>query len=208
MHVAARAGLIGPNAIIRVAEVLPARVGDAVTHALFEQAGQLHYLLQPPHDMVPELEVLALHRVLRRELGWALARQVTREAGQRTAAYLLAHRIPRPVQRLLKLLPAPLAARVLLQAISRNAWTFVGSGRFSATPGTPVLLQIEHNPLCRGVVADAPACDFYAATFETLFRELVHPRSRVVEVACEASGGNACRFEIRWSQAFAPGAPA
>lgn len=205
---AAGAGLIGPNAIIRVAEALPARVGDALTRELFERAGLLRHLLQPPQDMVPEAEVLALHGVLRRELGWPLAREVSREAGQRTAAYLLAHRIPRPVQRLLKLLPAPLAARVLLKAIARNAWTFVGSGRFSAVPGTPVRLQIEHNPLCRGVTADAPACDFYAATFEALFRELVHPLSQVEELTCEACGDSACRFEIRWTRRSAAGAPA
>ena len=205
---AARAGLIGPNAILRVAEALPARVGLAGTRELFDQAGLLRHLLQPPQDMVPEAEVRALHGVLRQALGGRLAREVAREAGRRTAAYLLQRRIPRPVQRLLKWLPAPLAARVLLAAITRNAWTFVGSGHFSATPGTPVRLQIDHNPLCRGVVAEAPACDFYAATFEALFRALVHPRSRVVEVECEACGGSACCFEVRWSAPGSAEAPA
>lgn len=203
MAATSRAGLIGPNAILRVAEVLPARVGEPMTRALFEQAGLLRHLLQPPKDMVPESDVRALHGVLRQRLGDPLAREVAREAGRRTAAYLLAHRIPRVVQGLLKRLPAPLAARVLLQAITRNAWTFVGSGTFSALPirwGRPVRLQIEHNPLCRGVVSDAPACDFYAATFETLFRALVHPRSQVQEVECEACGGRACRFDIRWTE--------
>lgn len=203
MTAPARAGLIGPNAILRVAEVLPARVGESTTRALFEQAGLLRHLLLPPQDMVPEAEVRALHGVLRQRLGDPLAREVAREAGRRTAAYLLAHRIPRAVQGLLKRLPAPLAARVLLRAITRNAWTFVGSGTFSALPirrGRPVRLQIEHNPLCRGVASDAPACDFYAATFETLFRALVHPRSQVQEAECEACGGSACRFDIRWTE--------
>jgi divinyl protochlorophyllide a 8-vinyl-reductase len=99
---------------------------------------------------------------------------------------------------LLKLLPAPLAARVLLAAITRNAWTFVGSGRFKARAGTPVQLTIQHNPLCVGVQSDTPACDFYAATFETLFRTLVHTRAQVREVECESCGASACRFEIRW----------
>ena len=198
MHAASRAGLIGPNAIIRVAEVLPARVGEAVTRALFEQAGQSRYLQQPPQDMVPEAEVRRLHEVLRHQLGWPLAREVAWEAGQRTAAYLLAHRIPKPVQALLKRLPASLASRVLLAAISRNAWTFVGSGQFTARAGRPVRLEILHNPLCRGVKAEAPVCDFYAATFQTLFQTLVQPRAEVREVECEACGGSACRFEIRW----------
>ncbi|WP_235823343.1 4-vinyl reductase [Azohydromonas sediminis] len=43
-----------------------------------------------------------------------------------------------------------------------------------------------------------PACDFYAATFERLFRALVHPRASVAETACEACGDDACRFEVRW----------
>jgi divinyl protochlorophyllide a 8-vinyl-reductase len=45
-----------------------------------------------------------------------------------------------------------------------------------------------------------PACDFYAATFGELFVTLVHPRSVVREVSCEALGDPACRFEIRWDQ--------
>ena len=48
---ASRAGLIGPNAIIRVAESLPARVGLPQTRALFEHAGLLRYLLHPPQDL-------------------------------------------------------------------------------------------------------------------------------------------------------------
>jgi hypothetical protein len=67
---------------------------------------------------------------------WAeVAAEVARSAGRRTADYLLAHRIPKPVQALLKALPARLAARVLLSAIARHAWTFAGSGVFSASTG-------------------------------------------------------------------------
>ena len=196
----AAAGRIGPNAILRVAEALPPRVGSAATAAVFEAAGLTHYLREPPTSMVDEAEVGRLHEALRRELGWPLAREVAREAGRRTGDYLLAHRIPRPVQWVLKRLPAALAARVLLSAISRHAWTFAGSGIFSAQAGTPVHLGIRANPMCRGVRAEAPACDFYAATFERLFRELVHPRSRVSETSCEAVGADACRFEIRWDR--------
>lgn len=193
-------GRIGPNAIIRVAEALPPRVGAAATAALFESAGLAHYLREPPSSMVDEAEVGRLHDALRRELGWPEARAVAREAGRRTGEYLLAHRIPGPVQSLLKRLPAGWAARVLLKAIARHAWTFAGSGHFSAQHGTPVRLEIRRNPMCRGVQADEPACDFYAATFERLFRELVHARSRVTETSCEAVGADACRFEIRWDR--------
>jgi divinyl protochlorophyllide a 8-vinyl-reductase len=123
---------------------------------------------------------------------------LARAAGQRTAAYLLAHRIPKPLQAVLRHTPAALAARVLLSAIQRNAWTFVGSGRFTVQPGRPWVLRIHDNPLCRGVVTASPSCDFYTATFQSLFTALVHPKAQVVEVACESSGDSECRFEISW----------
>jgi divinyl protochlorophyllide a 8-vinyl-reductase len=209
-------GRIGPNAITRVAEVLPTFVGDRETRAVFERARLAGYLLAPPQDMVDEVEVTRLHQTLRDVLGGKLAGEVARQAGLRTADYLLAHRIPRPVQVLLKRLPAPWAARLLLAAIRRHAWTFAGSGVFSthagsgvfsihagsglftAGPGRPVVLAIRNNPLCKGVISDQPACDFYAATFERLFRVLVHRDARAVEVACEARGDTECRFELRW----------
>jgi divinyl protochlorophyllide a 8-vinyl-reductase len=145
--------------------------------------------------------VRRLHGVLRETLGDAEARAVARAAGTRTADYLLAHRIPKPVQALLKALPARLSAHLLLAAVRRHAWTFAGSGHFSARagrPGAPVVLAIRDNPLCRDLQTETPACDFYAATFERLFQVLVARRARVVEVACEACGDDECRFEVQW----------
>ena len=194
-------GRIGPNAITRVAEALRARLGAPGTRTLFEHAGLVAYVDAPPQAMVDEAEVIALHAALRADLGEAPARAVAADAGRRTAGYLLAHRIPRPAQRLLKWLPARLAAALLLRAIAGHAWTLAGSGAFSARvgwPGRPVVLQIEHNPLCRGLRTAEPACDFYTAVFQRLFEVLVHPRAQVVETACEARGDPACRFELRW----------
>jgi len=191
-------GRIGPNAITRLAEVLPGFVGRQETRQLFAKAGLLGYLHAPPQGMVDEAEVTRLHQVLRATLGGAVATQVARSAGLRTADYLLAHRIPTPVQVLLRRLPAPLAARMLLRAIGRHSWTFGGSGVFTARAGQPVVLTLRDNPLCKGLCTQAPACDFYAATFERLFRVLVHPRARVSETACEACGDPACRFEVHW----------
>lgn len=198
MPTLAGVGRIGPNAITRVAEVLPSFVGQREARALFEQAGLGAYLTAPPEHMVDETEVTRLHRALRANLGTAVAGAVARGAGRKTADYLLAHRIPKPVQGLLKRLPAPLAARMLLAAIRRHAWTFSGSGTFTAKAGLPVVLTIRGNPLCKGVLASAPACDFYAATFERLFQVLVHPQARVRETACEAMGAAQCRFEVIW----------
>jgi divinyl protochlorophyllide a 8-vinyl-reductase len=192
------AGRIGPNAVNRVAEVLRACLGGAGTQHLFERAGLGPMLAEPPEEMVDEADVARLHHELRESLGHGMALRVARAAGTRTADYLLAHRIPRPVQWLLKLLPPAAAAAVLLSAIRRHAWTFAGSGRFEAQAGWPVRLSIHDNPLCRGEHTEGPACGYFAATFERLFRVLVSPHAEVVETACEACGDDACRFEIRW----------
>lgn len=206
-HSLASAGRIGPNAITRVAQALPPRVGSRAARDIFERAGLAHYLQQPPQAMVDEAEVRALHAELRASLGTAEAAAVARAAGLATGAYLLQHRIPRPAQWLLKGLPAGLAARALLAALRRNAWTFAGSGQFDAQcqrNAPQVRLQLQGNPLCQGQSSLVPVCDFYAATFEHLFRALVHPRSQVREVACVACGDAACVFELRWP-ARAPG---
>jgi divinyl protochlorophyllide a 8-vinyl-reductase len=199
------AARIGPNAITRLAEVLPAIAGTDRAEQVFAAAGLLGHWRRPPQAMVDEAEVARLHAAMRALLGPGAARIAARAAGTRTADYLLAHRIPRAAQGLLKALPAPLASRLLLRAIGGHAWTFAGSGRFEARPGHPTRLSIRGNPVCRRVAGDAPACDYYAATFEQLFRVLVHQGARVVETACEACGDDACRFEIRW-QADRPAA--
>jgi len=198
MHTPLPQARIGPNAITRVAQALPPRVGSERTRALFAKAGLSAYLQTPPEDMVDEAEVLRLHGVLRSELGPTLAGEVARNAGTLTADYLLQRRIPKPVQALLKLMPASLAARVLLKAITRNAWTFVGSGRFEVRHAPRLQILVHDNPLCRGVATQAPACDFYAAVFARLFAVLVHGRAEVVEVACQAMGDPACVFEPHW----------
>jgi divinyl protochlorophyllide a 8-vinyl-reductase len=189
---------IGPNAITRVAETLDAQLGRQPACDVFAVAGLTGYLLSPPTEMVDEADVTRLHQALRAELGGGVAAEVARDAGRRTADYLLANRIPRPVQWSLKHLPPALASRILLSAIGKHAWTFAGSGTFTAAPGRPVVLAIRGNPLCAGQRSDEPVCDFYAATFERLFQVLVHPATQVEETACEARGDDACRFELRW----------
>uniref|UniRef100_UPI0027E1C59B bacteriochlorophyll 4-vinyl reductase n=1 Tax=Falsiroseomonas oryziterrae TaxID=2911368 RepID=UPI0027E1C59B len=158
----------------------------------------LRRLAEPPGRMVPVAEVVALHCAARAHLGEAAADAAAREAGRLTALYLLANRIPRPLQAVLKRLPAGWAARILVRAIGNHAWTFAGSGRFRAIPGRPMRLEIADGPIPRAGAADHPVCGYYAATFETLFRALVSPRTQVEEVACEAMGAPACVFELRW----------
>jgi divinyl protochlorophyllide a 8-vinyl-reductase len=120
------------------------------------------------------------------------------DAGRRTGDYLLANRIPGPVQHVLRKLPAVLASRVLLAAIGKNSWTFAGSGHLDIKPGRPVRLTLTDCPLCREATSDIPICEYYTATFERLFRELVSPNAVATETSCHATGAPACVFEIRW----------
>jgi divinyl protochlorophyllide a 8-vinyl-reductase len=194
---AAQPGRIGPNAVIRLAEALDAVESKAVTLTLFNAAGFGAHAIAPPDSMVAEAEVTALHRELRGTLGTRRAASITWIAGLRTADYLLANRIPRPVQQLLRLLPKRLAAFILLKAISTHAWTFAGSSRFSWSLGRGVTLSFEDCPLCRGEHAESPCCDYYAASFEQLFRRLIAADAAVMETDCIATGAKACRFEIK-----------
>jgi divinyl protochlorophyllide a 8-vinyl-reductase len=189
---------IDPNAVTRLAEALLSVEGEGPRARVFASAGCAGHLAHPPESMVDERDVAALHHALRAELGEGRARTVGWLAGRRTADYLLAHRIPTPVQRLLHVLPAWAASRVLAAAIGRHAWTFAGSGRFSVRHGRPTLFVVEDGPLAREGAAPGPRCDYYAATFERLYSVLVHPHARVREVACAAAGAPACVFAITW----------
>lgn len=189
--------LVGPNAVTRTLEVVRESLGEGAAERLAEAAGRPDWFTDPPGEMVSEAEVAALHGALRRiwpEEAPALAA----EAGRRTGAYILAHRIPRPAQAVLRLLPPRLAAGSLSKAIARHAWTFAGSGRFAAPGGRPWRVEIAANPFVAGERSEAPLCHWHAAVFETLFRALVHPRARARETCCAAMGAPACVFVIDW----------
>ncbi len=189
---------IGPNAIVRTLEAMRERAGDATADAVMRRAGLERYAREAPAEMVPEAEVIALYRAMRADLGRAEADANARLAGEKTADYLLAHRIPRAAQTVLRLLPPRVAAPVLLAAIGKHTWTFAGSGVVRARAGRPASIAIEACPMCRETVDDAPVCTYYAATFERLFRTLVSGRARAVEVTCAATGADRCTFEIRY----------
>jgi divinyl protochlorophyllide a 8-vinyl-reductase len=190
---------LGPNAVTRLAEALRERDGEGATQRVFGTAQLAAHLAHPPQEMVPEREVAALHAALRAELGIAEARRVGRLAGERTAAYLLAHRVPRLMRLLLPLLPAWLAARLLCRAIAAHAWTFAGSGRLRISLGRRcVTMDLAASPVCSDQRCDEPLCDYQAATIEGLFAALVHEGARTEEAACHAQGAPACRFITRW----------
>lgn len=187
------AGKVGPNAIIQLADVLADRLGLDERAAALRAAGLAHYLARDPERMTDEREAAALHKVVQArqphdwdELSW--------EAGERTAEYLLEHRIPRPAQWLLKRLPPAWSARILLRSIRAHAWTFAGSGAFSAwtQPGA-IVIGIAHNPIAM------PSCPWHRGVFTRLFGELVSPRILVCHDHCCANGEAACIFRIGWT---------
>jgi divinyl protochlorophyllide a 8-vinyl-reductase len=186
---------VGPNAAIQLAAALDdLEGGDAARH-VFSRAGLSRWLDQPPADMIAQSDAARLHQEVRTILPSVCAHAVLAESGQRTGAYILAHRIPKAAQAVLKALPRSLALPLLLSAIAAHAWTFAGSGVFRTRMHS---LHIEANPLA-GIGASTPQCVWHERVFETLIQALVAPTACVTEVACCSMGAPACVFEIHLS---------
>jgi divinyl protochlorophyllide a 8-vinyl-reductase len=190
----AEQALIGPNAIIQMVEALRVYWGRQETHHLLQSLGMAAYDDAPPKNMVPQTEVAALHQRLYGMVDTRDFKAIAQDAGRRTGDYLLANRIPAPVQWVLKRLPDKLAARVLCKAIAKHAWTFAGSGVFSYDWSPGLVFSIQGNPICGGIQSAVPVCDYYAATFERIFRVIVNDDWRVVEQSCQSMGAPACIF--------------
>lgn len=190
---------IGPNALTQVADALVASGGRARAEAVFEAAGLWRRLAAPPTAMVPAAEAAALNRALFETLPREEAEAVLARAGARLGDYLLAHRIPRLAQRLIRAAPSRLGRALLYGAIRRNAETFAGADRFSAaiSAQSDILTIEESAPAADMRGADGPVCGLFAGTFERLLRVLVSDRLRVREIECAAMGAPACRFAVR-----------
>ena len=199
---------IGPNAILRLVEALDERFGRPKTEAVFRAAGQHEHLATLPDAMVDERSITALYTSLPTQLGFADAAEVSAHAGLLTGEYLLAHRIPAAAQRVMKLMPAALAARTLLAAIDMHSWTFAGSGTSNGSTSSVRAAEAGRgctgacrSPTARSAVGRCfaePACAYYAATFERIFRHVVATSARVTETECQANGASACVFEVSW----------
>lgn len=184
-------GIIGPNAILQMLPVLSDVLGKAERAQLLARAGIVD--LPDGSCMIPEGDAARLHRQLRRDAPDAAPRIATR-AGLNTADYILAHRIPKLAQTVLRILPATLAANILSKAIAKHAWTFAGSGAFSVVD--PWHFEIAGNPIIRGEQSEACLCHWHAAVFTRLYRHLVTRGAFCIETTCCAQGAPACRFEI------------
>lgn len=185
-------GRIGPNAILQLLPQIEALGGPQRVARMLQAVG----LSQAPNgtQMIPEEPAARLHQLLRQEEPEQAA-CLAAQAGRDTARYILQHRIPKPVQTVLRLLPAPWAARMLSGAITKHAWTFAGSGQFARLD--PWTFEIRDNPLVRGEQSETPLCHWHAAVFEELYQTLVHPGCRCQETACCAQPGVlACVFTL------------
>jgi divinyl protochlorophyllide a 8-vinyl-reductase len=160
---------IGPNAILQLLPVLDRTLGRDTRDRLLQGID----LPPPDAGMWPESACSAAHLAVWQ--GVPDAEAILTEAGQGTADYILAHRIPTPAKTLIRALPGSLGARLLSAAIARHAWTFTGSGRFRVAAHVPLTFEIADNPLA----FPGRACVWHAAVFTRLFQILVWPRTRV-----------------------------
>jgi divinyl protochlorophyllide a 8-vinyl-reductase len=167
-------GQIGPNAIIQTIHVLDEQYGSAERAALLERIGQAQWNAALPTSMIDETAFHALVRALADDPGPAQTAHILYQAGAHTADYLLAHRIPRPFQWLVQRLPRRTGMRLLLAAISMNAWTFVGSGTYQFTihPDPRITVSVRSPTL-------TPVASFYGGTFERLLQVLIDPAIRI-----------------------------
>ncbi|MBO6673498.1 MAG: bacteriochlorophyll 4-vinyl reductase [Rhizobiales bacterium] len=191
-------GRIGPNALLQVFNVLNDLLGADETKRLAKRAGLGHHIATPPSAMVDERDVVALHQTIRASLSADQADGVFWKAGDRTADYILANRIPKLVQSALRALPAWAASAILLRAIAKNAWTFAGSGRFSFKAGRPAILTLSDCPACFEVYPPGQPCLYYTATFQGLFRALVHPDAQITDQGSTSPGGRQRIFRLDW----------
>ena len=178
--------LIGPNAVLQTVAVMEEQLGAAETRAILLDA-QIHAKPCGTH-MIPEVHALRLHRWLAMHEPMACF-VIAEEAGARTADYIIANRIPRAAVWLLRHLPAMLAAPLLMAAIRKHAWTFVGAGRF--TPQGAWCFTIDRSAADDPMMPPDSMFAWYAAVFTRLYRQLVADdcvcRMTEPDAPCEAS---------------------
>lgn len=191
-------GRIGPNAVLQVFNALEEAYGAQEATRLAKRAGLAHHREQAPAAMVDERDVVALHKTVRTTMANHKGDQILWRAGEKTADYILANRIPKPVQVMLRALPAKPASRLLLKAIAKNAWTFAGSGTFGFTTGKPATLTLTDCPACHEVYRSGERCLYYAATFQGLFQALAHPDAHIEDDLSPTTNGRVRKFVLDW----------
>ncbi|NTW50297.1 MAG: bacteriochlorophyll 4-vinyl reductase [Chlorobiales bacterium] len=175
---------IGPNSIIQTFNALQDRYDESKAKEIFRKAGHEKYIGNLPSTMVPESEFHALVKTLVAALGEKASADILKDSGERTAAYLLRVRIPGIFQSIVKLLPAKMGMKLFLWAISKNAWTFAGSGAFSFAVDQNPKIQVNVSYPSLPTVAS-----FYGGTFSHLLQTLIGP-STSIRVENNTRNGN------------------
>ena len=165
---------IGPNSIIQTVAALDAKYGKTKAEAILKKIGQGHFIGNMPKEMIEESKFHVMVISLQKEIGDTATAGILKDSGERTARYLLKVRIPGIFQKLVKLLPSRLAFKLFLFAISKNAWTFAGSGKFSYTMSRPPEITVIVTYPTHPVVGN-----FYLGTFTALLQELVNPKTKI-----------------------------
>lgn len=193
--------MIGPNAVLQTLRAAAELEGIPFYAAL---ACRANLPATDPDGMIPEAWFVRLVEALRTSLPWPRSEAVLRRAGEYTADYVAANRIPGVFRRLLRVLPPRLAVPLLLSAFSRHAWTFAGGGRFRVEGHYPGNIVLTGGPTCHRRTGSGHAGAYYETAFQGLLR-LAAPDVSVFEKDCEACGGPACRFSIEIEGASARG---
>lgn len=185
---------MGPNAIIQTVLALHDRFGEPQARTLLVQSGQSQWAAHLPEEMIDEAAFHTLVQALVAQVGAEQTAQILHDAGQRTADYLLAHRIPRFFQRLVRMLPRRVGLWLLLQAITQHAWTFVGSGQFRFRVSQQPTLQLRITYPSVPVVAS-----FYGGTFTRLIHALIDQRAMVSASTSQDTGSIDCLYTLNLS---------
>jgi len=183
-------GVIGPNSVIQLGLALRDLLGRDEARRVFETAGCADLFDTPPVGMIDQAIPARLMETACRLLPEAEARRVFSEAGRRTADYVIANRIPRFAQWIMKVLPRKLGARLLLGAIERNAWTFCGTGQCTTQSRAGFILKLSNNPI------PTPDCVWHAAVLQRLFAQLISARAQVDWSSFRSGPDRIDRFEF------------
>ncbi|MEO0563735.1 MAG: bacteriochlorophyll 4-vinyl reductase [Chloroflexota bacterium] len=164
--------VIGPNALIQTALAMCGAVGDQCARQILATAGEQMVLDAPPAHMVAEVRFQRLVDALVAALGPTKAASILHDSGRYTAGYVLENRLPKPIQRLLIALSPRLGMPILLSAVRKNAWTFVGGGEFAyCCSPTETTLTVYDAAGHHDVVGA-----YYHGAFEYLLQQLISPR--------------------------------
>lgn len=185
---------IGPNSVLQLVPLLDDMLGEDERKRLMLLSGMTD--LPSNEGMMAESPAAALHQALRSNHP-ALAPKLTNRAGERTADYIIKHRIPTAALRVMRTLPPWLSSPLLANIIEKHAWTFAGSGRFRVRSRHPLVFTLHDNPVVRGEKSSEPLCHWHSAVFQRLFTSIVDPNLRCVETECCATGSDRCVFELR-----------